>query len=63
MAIDMEELESPSESEEVEWCPEKNESGRNRKSSNVKKPKATGVRTDVMYRKSFSETGATLLVV
>uniref|UniRef100_A0A8C7TR24 Kinesin family member 4 n=1 Tax=Oncorhynchus mykiss TaxID=8022 RepID=A0A8C7TR24_ONCMY len=42
MAIDMEELESPSESEEVEWCPEKNESGRNRKSSNVKKPKATG---------------------
>jgi hypothetical protein len=45
MAIDMEELESPSESEEVEWCPEKNESGRNRKSSNVKKPKATGVRT------------------
>uniref|UniRef100_A0A673XVA2 Kinesin family member 4 n=1 Tax=Salmo trutta TaxID=8032 RepID=A0A673XVA2_SALTR len=42
MAIDMEALESPSESEEVEWCPEKNESGRNRKSSNVKKPKATG---------------------
>uniref|UniRef100_A0A8C7KTZ8 Kinesin family member 4 n=1 Tax=Oncorhynchus kisutch TaxID=8019 RepID=A0A8C7KTZ8_ONCKI len=39
MAIDLEELESPSESEEVEWCPEKNESGRNRKSSNVKKPK------------------------
>ncbi|CAB1332920.1 unnamed protein product [Coregonus sp. 'balchen'] len=34
MAIDMEELESTSESEEDEWCPEKNESGRNRKSSN-----------------------------
>lgn len=45
MAIDIEELESVSESEEEdEWCPEKNERGRNR-NSNVKKPRATGVRT------------------
>uniref|UniRef100_A0A8C8HBP8 Kinesin motor domain-containing protein n=1 Tax=Oncorhynchus tshawytscha TaxID=74940 RepID=A0A8C8HBP8_ONCTS len=43
MAIDIEELESVSESEEEdEWCPEKNERGRNRKNSNVKKPKSTG---------------------
>ncbi|XP_014051951.1 chromosome-associated kinesin KIF4 isoform X2 [Salmo salar] len=42
MAIDIEELESVSESEEEdEWCPEKNERGRNR-NSNVKKPRATG---------------------
>ncbi|XP_055799179.1 chromosome-associated kinesin KIF4-like isoform X1 [Salvelinus fontinalis] len=43
MAIDIEELESVSESEEEdEWCPEMNERGRNRKNSNIKKPKATG---------------------
>ncbi|XP_029556962.1 chromosome-associated kinesin KIF4 isoform X1 [Salmo trutta] len=43
MAIDIEELESVSESEEEdEWCPEKNERGRNRNNSNVKKPRATG---------------------
>ncbi|XP_071194165.1 chromosome-associated kinesin KIF4-like isoform X1 [Salvelinus alpinus] len=43
MTIDIEELESVSESEEEdEWCPEMNERGRNRKNSNIKKPKATG---------------------
>ncbi|XP_035636686.1 chromosome-associated kinesin KIF4-like isoform X1 [Oncorhynchus keta] len=44
MAINIEELEeSVSEPEEEdEWCPEKNERGRNRKNSNVKKPKSTG---------------------
>lgn len=41
MAIDMEELMSPSEEEEEdEWRPEKPEKGRR----NSKKPKATGVR-------------------
>ncbi|XP_021474233.2 chromosome-associated kinesin KIF4 isoform X2 [Oncorhynchus mykiss] len=43
MAINIEELESVSESEEEdEWCPEKNERGCNRKNSNVNKPKSTG---------------------
>lgn len=55
MAINIEELESVSESEEEdEWCPEKNERGCNRKNSNVNKPKSTGVRT------LFCETGNTV---
>ncbi|KAJ7996792.1 hypothetical protein DPEC_G00240700 [Dallia pectoralis] len=45
LKIDMEEIESASESDQEEadeWCPEKNDKGHNRKLSNSKKAKATG---------------------